>query len=460
MNCRLSILLTVLILSSVSLNGQLSFTLKEAQKYAVQNSYTSVDSQLNIENAERKVKETIAIGLPQINASGTFQNFLDIPVNVFPDFISPSVYNILVDEDLIPEDNVPEFGTVPAQFGTEYNVNAGLSVSQLIFSGTYLVGLQATRAYVDLRRFQHNKTVADIEQSVASAYYGVLVAEENVKILSESKSTLEKSYTEVQELYKEGFVEEQDAEQLELTISQINSNILNAERQFINMMDLLKFQLGLPLIQDIQLSDNLDDMIDLCSKINPTQLSLSLQDHPDYQIAESNLGLQNINLKNEKTKYYPTLGAFFEYAQSAQRNEFDIFSKDGEWFPQTLWGLNFNLPIFSSGMKKNVVKQAEIEVMKAENLEKQVTESLKLAEASSKSNYLFALDNLKNQKRSVEIAKSIRDKTNIKYQEGISSSFELNQIESQYLEAQGNYIQAVLALLEAKSELDKALNIQ
>ncbi|NND78104.1 MAG: TolC family protein [Flavobacteriales bacterium] len=440
------------------ISAQHSLSLEQAQNYALQNSYENRMAVLDVESARSKVKETFAIGLPQINASGSFQHFLDIPVTVLPDFISPSVYSALVNEDLIPDDNVPEFGTFPAQFGTDYNVTGGIELQQLIFNGSYLIGLQATKAFVEVSKNQQEMTFAEVKQAVATAYYGVLVATENIRILQENRTTLTATLSDTRAYFEEGFVEEQDVEQLELTVSQLDAGIANAERQLANLNDLFKMQIGMPISENVTLSDSLETLLEKYSNTNLSSKNLVPNLHPNYKIAESNLNLWGLNVKNEKAKYLPSLSAFGSYSQSAQRLEFDFFDSGGEWFPSSLWGINLSVPIFSSGMKKNIVKQAQVEEDKAEIILTQVEQGLKMEYSNAYSNYLFSAEQYQIQKDNVALAKRIRDKTQIKYNEGISSSFEYNQMQSQYLQTESTYIETVLNFLNARSALDKASN--
>ncbi|MEM7161769.1 MAG: TolC family protein [Bacteroidota bacterium] len=438
--------------------AQKSLSLEEAQAFAVENAYSNLIAQKEIDKSRSLVKETFAIGLPQINASGSFQHFLDIPVNVLPDFISPSVYGVLINEDLIPAGNVPEFGTVPAQFGTDYNVTGGVELQQLLFNGSYLIGLQATKAFVEVTQNQLEMNEAEIRQAVATAYYGVLVSGENERILQENLNSLAKLLEDSQAFYEEGFIEEQEVEQLQLTVSQINATLSNLKRQSTNLLDLLKMQMGMPLSENIVLSDNLDGLLNKYKSLTLAQRTLETQAHPLYKTALSNVTLNGLNVKNQKAQYWPVLSAFASHSQTAQRLEFDFFDSDGEWFPSTLWGLNLNVPIFSSGMKKNVVKQAQLDYDIANVQLLQAEEGIKMEYNNAYSNFIFSQEQLQIAKDNADLAKRIYNKTQIKYQEGIASSFELNQLQSQYLEQEANYIEAVLNFLNAKSALDKATN--
>jgi outer membrane protein TolC len=454
------LIITLFLFSALGSHAQaLTLSLEEAKAMALENNREATISQLEIDKAEHIVKETLATGLPQISAEGSFQNYLDIPTTVLPDFISPTVYQVLIDENLVPEGSGGTPGFVPAQFGTNYNVTGGASVSQLIFSGSYLIGLQAAKSYVEFSKVQKELTELDVLESVTQAYFTVILAEENTRVLSESLMTLENLLNETRAMYNEGFVEEQDVEQLQLTFNNLKSQESNALRQQDLTRQLLNFQLGLPLDQAITLTDDLSTLTDE-TMIGEELLEIipDLNDHPSLKVMDTNILLSNLRLKEQKSRYLPTLRGFFNIQRQAQRNEFNFFDSGEDWFPVTVWGINLNVPIFSSGMMHQQVKQREVEVKEAEIRKDQVQASLEMNASKAKSDYIYALETYDLEQSNLDLALSIRNKNRIKYQEGISSSFELNEIENQYIKAQGKKIQASFNLLNALTDLKKAYN--
>jgi outer membrane protein TolC len=271
--------------------------------------------------------------------------------------------------------------------------------------------------------------------------------------------TLEDLLNETKALYQEGFVEEQDVQQLQLTFNNLKSQESNALRQQDLTRQLLNFQLGLPLDQAITLTDDLSTLTDE-TLIGEELLEIipDLSEHPSLKVMETNILLSNLQLKEQKSRYLPTLSGFFNIQRQAQRNEFNFFDSGEDWFPVTVWGINLNVPIFSSGMMHQQVKQREVEVKEAELRKEQVQASLEMNASKAKSDFIYALETYETQQSNRELAGSIRNKTRIKYQEGITSSFELNEIENQYIQSQGRAIESSLNLLNARTELQKALN--
>lgn len=451
-------ILILLLLSPVMIMAQQSFTLEQAQQYALEHSRDVELSDLNIEKAKEVVKETIAIGLPQVNGSVEYNNFLDIPVTVLPDFISPSVYGVLLETGLLDPSQAPgEPGFVEAAFGTSNTANAGVSLNQLIFDGSYLVGLQSTRVFLNLSEYQKDVDLADLKNNVANAYYNVVIAKENVKTLTASKATLQTTFNEISALYQEGLTSEDDKDQMELTLTNLQNSINNAERQIELAKQLLKLNMGMDISTPITVTDEMDQLVN-----NDTEVlvkDFSVANVPEYKLLETNIKSKELLLKNQKVQYLPKLNGFFRYSQSAQRNEFNFFDFDEPWFPSTVWGLQLNVPIFSSGMKHRRVNQAKFDLEMAQIEMKSAEEGLALSAQRAKSDYDFAQDSYQNQKSALELAEKIRNKTLVKYKEGMSSSFELNQIESQYIEAQGNYLMSILNLLQSKEAYKRAYGL-
>lgn len=418
-----------------------SYSLQQAQEYAVQNSYNSKTAQMDVEKARRRVKEITAVGLPQVDGNLSYQNYLKLPVTVIPaDFVGGPAGS---------------FETV--SFGTEHSMTADITANQLIFDGSYIVGLRAAKTYVELSRNNQVKSEIDIRNQVAQAYYMVLAAEENAEILVENATRVEQIYNETKALYESGFVEEQDADQLKLNKMNIENSIANAKRQVVIARNLLKFQMGIPIADSLSLSDNIETLVASSNQPAFLMQEFDLNRHIEYKIMETRIRAGELTLRNEKAAYLPKLSGFFTHQQQAPSNEFNYLS-DAVWYPSTFWGINLRVPIFSSFMRHNKVQQAKIDLDIAKVQQTQVEESLRMEVENARSNYAYALDSYETAKENLALAESIKNKTTIKYKEGLASSLELAQTETQYLTAQGNFIQSLLNLLNGKSQLDKALN--
>jgi len=419
---------------------KLSLSLEQAKAYAVEHSYSTRQAIMDVEIAEKRVKETRAIGLPQASASGSFQNYLEVPVVQIPaDFTGQS------DE------------RVPVPFSTEYTITGGVQVDQLIFSGSYIVGLQAAKVYRELSMNTREKSKQEIKDQITQSYSAVLVARENVETLDSNVQYLKQTLDETRLLYEEGFAAEQDADQLQILYGSAENSYNDAVRYLEITENLFKFTLGISIERDVELTEALDDVLNYGKTQTVLQQQFSYVNNIDFKIAKTNEELQLLNLKNIKTEYMPTLNGFFSYQEQYNADDFDIGNSDF-WFPATLWGLNLNVPIFSSGQRHFKTQQARIELDKAALQSELVSQDLQIQYATARSQYVFALDRYENTRRNLDLVQSILNKEITKYNEGVSTSLNVANTQIQFFEVQSGYIQATQGLVQAKSTLDKILN--
>lgn len=420
--------------------GQQRMTLVQAQQYAVKNANSVTQATFDAELAAIQTKQILAIGLPQVNGSVQFQNFLSLPTSVIPGAI---------------------FGQpgqdVKVQFGVPYQMNAGLSASQILFDGSWLVGLQASKAYLELSQLQIKRSEIEIKHQVAQSYHLAMIAKETIQLLEAGKLLIQKTLSESQALFKEGFIEEQNIDQLQLTLNDWNARINVALAQEQLTLDLLKFNMGMPIASTIELEDNTSV---LSANISDALLSekFAAEGNIEVQIMNKALGLQNLNVKAKQAAALPNFAAFYNYQKQALRREFNFADSNQDWFPMQLWGVQMNVPIFSGGGRYQNIQKAKVEVAKMSANAKLVREGALLAYNSARTNFMSALSNVNTNKASMELAEKIFVKTNQKYKEGLATSFELSQANNQVLQSQGSYVQSLLQLLNAKDQLQKALN--
>lgn len=433
------VLFLLLVKSSI---GQQSYTLKQAQDYAVEHNQKAKNANLDLQIAEKKVWETTASGLPQVSAKGEFQNFIDIPTSVLP----ANAFN-----PLAPADEL-----VGVKFGTEYNFTGSVEVSQLLFSGNYLVGLQAAKTYTSLSKQLKDKSEQEIRNSVANAYYTVLVLQENIAILDSTLLKIKDLYNTTQILVDNKVMESTNASQLKLSVLQVENGIAKVKSQLEVSYSFLKMEMGMDLTAPIELADLYSDIT--ASAVNFGEETFSSSNNIDYQLLETQLKLNELSLKNTKANYLPSLAAFLSHQQVAQRNEFNFFDGEKDWFPTTVWGLTLNIPIFSSGQRASKVSQAKLEVEKSQNTIDQLDKGLQLQMIQASSTYTSTKDVYETQKIAVNVAEEILNSTEIKYKEGVVSSMELTQVQNQLLQAQTDLTNASFDLIKAKLDIDKLLN--
>lgn len=421
------------------------FSLKEVKEFAVKNSVTVINSGLDLSIAKKKVWETTATGLPQISSDISYRDQLKIPTTLIPaKFIDPSA---------------PDGTFFEMKFGTQHNASIDLTVNQLIFNGTYIVGLQSAKIYKRISEESLIKSKIEVKSLVTQTFDLIVISESLLKILKLNYENLKNLYRETREMNLSGFVEDTDVDQIELSLVELKNRISNMDRQIEIGYRLLKFQMGMPLSEYIAIEDNFSLIIKRLHEKNFISDSFSPEMNIDFKIADTAVKSSVMLLKKEKSMFLPSLSAFFTYSKNAMRSSFNFLKKNDEkWFPSTTAGLNLNIPIFSSGLRSARVQQSKLELKKSINTRNEVKRGLKLNYLKSLSNYKNAENNSKTLENSVKLAKRIYKKFLTKYKEGVSSSMDLIQAYNQYLSSELNYRNSLLQLSVAKIEMEKILN--
>lgn len=421
-----------------------SLSMQEAIDYAIKNNYENKIAAKNIDAAKEKKWETTTIGLPQLSAQVDFQNWfkqqsspIDVglfetgePVGIFSEFI----------------------------FTQKQTLNPSLTLSQLIFDGSYLVGLQSAKTYLKISEQAKEKTEIATREAVVNAYGNVLVAEKSIEILNNNKKILEKNLADTQKIFENGLTEEENIEQLQITLGTLENNIRNTERLKVIAYQMLNITLGNTIDENLVLTDTLESL----SKEQSIELlgeSFNINNHIDYQIALNDREANELLLKLEKSKYLPSLGA---YVNLGANNFFDSFTlatgEDKAWFGYSLFGMSLNVPIFTSFGTKAKVSQAKIELENSNIRLQQLEQQLNLQAASARSEYQLSIENFSNAKKNLDLAERIEKKQQVKFIEGLSSSFDLSQAQNQLYAQQNNYIQSMMNVITKKAQLETALN--
>lgn len=420
----------------------MSLSLEEAIDFALENNRQAKNAERDIEAAKKQKWETTATGLPQINASIDYQNFLKQQVSVVP---------------------AEFFGGEPGEFaevifGTKQNVNATATLSQLIFDGSYLVGLQSAKVFLEISKNAKEKTDLEVRKSVINAYGNVLLAEESEAIFKKNKDVLQKNLNETQKIYDNGLTEEESVEQLEITLSGIESALNNATRLKGIAYQMFNIAIGTDLMSKITFTDTLESLAEANITLDLLQNEFNVDNTIDYKIAQNDKVSKELLLKLEKSKALPSLSGFINGGYLAFSDDFSFFQSDQNWSGFSLVGLNLNIPIFSSLGRSAATQRAKINLEKAEEDLNYVEQQLNLQIETAKSNYQYAIEEYKNKKDNLRLAERIENKNQIKFFEGISSSFDLRQAQTQLYTAQQNYLQAMLDVITKKAELETLLN--
>lgn len=438
-------------------DSSFTMSLQEAQDYALKNNLNKKNSVLDIAAAKKRVWETTAIGLPHIDGSASYQYIPgELPKfefdmggqNQLYEYIFTSLSSLgYPPPSSLTETEEEESPTIAQKNSTTYSA----TLSQLIFSGEYIVGLQASKTYLEISKINDEKTALDIKQSIAQGYFSVLTLEENLSIVDSSLENLQVTLNETKAMYKQGLLESTDVDQLELTINTLKNSQKVIERQVELSYRLLKIQLNINQDADLKLADNLEklknqhipQMLDKES-FDPTQTI-------DFKLIDNQERVAELNLKRQKSMSLPNLSAFYRYQDK-------INAPDLDFTINHVIGVNLNVPIFSSFQRSAQVQQKKIELQKTRNNKKLVERNITLQEQQARYDFNNALDKYNYNKKNVELSKKILKKTTIKYKQGTASSLEVTQTTNQYLDSHSKLNSALLELLNAKIKYDKLSN--
>ncbi|MCF8234684.1 MAG: TolC family protein [Bacteroidales bacterium] len=454
----IALLLGLFIGSSIAGQEVKEFSLKEAKSFALENNYDIKNAKTDVAIARKRVNETLAIGLPQINGSISNNNYINIPTTLLPDFITPTIFQVNKQYfGLTPVQDPGPTQFFPAQFGTKYNATASISASQLIFSGEYIIGVKAARTFLEKTRIEYLKNELDVEDAVARSYYFVLIAEENQRILKQNLESLRQLADQTRETYKLGFIEETEADQVDILVGRLEAQLLSLQNQTKIAYSSLKHSLGLQLQDSIRLTDDLD------SQLKQLEYELLLQDPFDYNenidfrilIKQKEIAMAQVS--RARAAYLPSINAFFSAQTNAMRSDYNFFDKDEPWYPTTVWGFEMNIPIFSSGNRAAKLQQAKLQLKKINEIGNKLKSGLTIQVSTARNDFRNAYLIYKNKVDNLQLAETIYKKTEAKFREGMSSSIDLLQMNNQFLNAESEYINAILTLLDNKLTLEKLL---
>ncbi|SHM00295.1 TolC family protein [Mucilaginibacter sp. OK098] len=414
-----------------------NFSIQDCINYAYVHQDSIVNAALDVKSAEYKVKETTGIGLPQIKGTASFQDYLKIPTTLLPGqfFGAPA-------------------GTfIPVQFGVKYQSSLGINADQILFDGSYLVGLKASRTYKELSIKSHVRSQIEVNVSVTKAYYQVLVSNEQLRLINANLAQLKQQMDETVQQNKQGVVEKIDVDRITVQYNNLVTDRENTIRSLALNYQVLKFQMGMPIENPLSLRDKLDDikLDDIAGLSGDTSFYHS---RIEYSLAETGIALKQLDLKRQKSQYLPTLKLNASYTSSYQNNNFGNLYKMS--FPSSYVGLTLDVPIFNGFQRLNQVKQSQIAVLKSQNDLENAKNGLKLQASQANVNYINGLQSLNNQKRNMNLAEEVLRVSKIKYQQGVGSSIEVTQAQTSLEDADNKYIQGLYDALISKVDLDKA----
>ena len=419
-----------------------SLTLDEAIEYGINNNFSVKNANREIEKAQKDRWSTIAIGLPQIYAEVNYQNFLEMPVSLVPaEFFGGQS---------------GEFAEI--SFGTKQKVIGSVRMDQLIFDGSYIVGLEASKIFLKISENIYEKTTLETKKIIVNNYAAALLAGENVKLLNKNKKNLEENVSEIHQLFKNGFVEEESVEQIQLTLANINTQLKYAVNLSKIIHEMLKFNLGIPVEKKVVLSSQISEIIDESNLIFENQNNFNISNNIDIKIAENNFLSESLLYKYEKSKFLPSLKAFINGSYTGNNEKFDFAKNNQKWFGSSLFGLSLDIPLFSSFSKKVNSQKAKISMQQAETKLNETQYRIRMEIETALNDYQLAIENYFTEKENLGLAERIENKNQVKYFEGMVGSFELRQAQLQLYSSQSKYLSSIQNLIERKINLETLIN--
>ena len=417
-------------------------SLEEALAFGEQNNRNIKKASMEIRKAYKDQWSTIAIGLPQISANADYQNFIELPTSLIPAQFFGG--------------NEGEFAEV--QFGTPQTMTAGLTLQQLIFDGSYIVGLEASKIFLKISENIFEKTLLEVRKNIVQTYSSVLLARENINFLEKNKNNLEKNLLELNQLYENGFEEEESVEQIRLTLSGVKTQLRYVNNIERITLDMLKLLMGFPIKSPLILSDNLDKLTNDSLFNFKVPQNLSLDNNIDIKIAENNLLSETLLYRYERSKGLPRLSAFLNGNYTGNSESFTFTQQGQKWFGAALLGINLQIPVFSSLRRSALSQKAKIAMLQAENDLTETQERILIEVKAAENDYKLAVENYFTNKENLELATRIEKKNQLKYFEGVTSSFELREAQLQLYSAQNNYIKSIQEVIQKKLSLQTILN--
>ena len=441
---KIHLFLFLILLTGVTQAQELpeSLRLEEAIAYGLTHNRSIINADREIQKAKKEKWKTIATGLPQISSEVNYQNFLEMPVSLVP---------------------AEFFGGNPGEFreltfGTEQNMIGTLKMEQLIFDGSYLVGLQATKVYLAISENLFEKTNLEVKKLITNLYSNVLLAKYNIRFLEKNKASLENNFQEIHQMFINGFEEEESVEQIQLSLAQTNSQLKYAKNLLKIQQEMLKFVIGYPIETPLKLSDELDDIFNEDLYFETLPNANNIENNIDIRIADNTVKSEALKLKLEKSKALPKVNAFINQTYTGNSNEFTFTDSDQKWYGSSLLGLNVKIPIFSSLGRSANTQKAKISLDQAKTQLEETQSKIRIDVNAALNEYQLAIDNYYTEKENLRLAERIEQKNQTKFFEGMIQSFELRIAQLQLYSAQSNFVNAIQKVITNKIELETLLN--
>ena len=435
------------------------FSLKQAADYGLKNAVQVRNALLDIKIQKQTNREITSAALPQLNGSIGVTHFFNIALTTLPNFISPSTYQVLIDEGVknatgntiqIP---VGGFGNIAAQFGVPWTASGGLDLSQILFDGQVFVGLQARSAAMELASRTADVTAEQIKTNINKIYYQLVIGQKQLGSIDANIERFNKLLNDTKEIYKNGFAEKLDVDKVSVQLN----NLITEKEKIISQLTQgnagLKFLINMPQKDVLVLTDTLgEDEL----KANMLEDAYSYTDRKEIQLLTVATKLNGYNIKRYELSRIPTIAAFASYSKNAQRTKFDFFNK-GDWFTTSFAGVKVIVPIFDGFARRAKIENARLSYQKSANNLQQAKESMDYEVSVARMKMKSAMLTVDNQKKNIQLAEEVFNTTKKKYDQGLGSNQEIYTAQTELKVAQNNYYSALYDAITSKIDYLKAV---
>ena len=419
-------------------NTRHELSIQQAVDYANKNNVQVKNALLEIKKQAETNREVTSAALPQISGTGSYTYNAKLPVSLVP---------------------AEFFGGQPGTFekiafGLKHNVTYGVQLNQILFDGQVFVGLQARESVLDFQRKNAEVTEEMIKVNIHKVYYQLVVSKQQIELLDANIDRFEKLLKDTRIIHENGFAEKLDVDKVNVTLTNLQTEKIRALNQIENGYVGLKVLMGMPVRDELILTDTLsyDQVRDNVLSADGFQYS----DRKEFQSADLGIKLNEYNVQRYKLSRIPTLTLNGYYNRNAQRNTFDIFKGGRDWFDISAVSLNLNIPIFTGFSTKAKIQRAKIELQQSinaqENLKNVIDNDIQVA----KNNFRSSVASLDYQKKNMELAENVLAQTRKKYESGIGSQLEINTAQTELKTAQTNYINSLYDAIISKTDFLKA----
>ncbi|HLF46777.1 MAG TPA: TolC family protein [Chitinophagaceae bacterium] len=434
-------------------------TVKDAVDIAFKNVTDLKNARLDYKIAEARNKEIVGLALPQVNGSFQGNHYLSLPQIQFPDGTEKTIYDVLKENGVRdgsgnPITKVVDISFRNFSFFTPWNVNAGVSVQQLLFEPQVFVGLEARKELLTNGNLQIKVAEDRVKEAVHKSYYAVLIAKKQLGFIQESIKRLEKLSSDMNEMYKNGFVEKLDIDKTTVSLNNTRTIEQQLKNGIVMGYAVLKMNLGLSQTDSLILKDELTaEQV----KEGALENEFNYESRNEVKLINSAVKLQGYDIRRYKLSYAPTVAAFYNFQRTGQRSAETMGNqKPWFWYSTSLAGLSVNLPIFDGMQKKNKIRQSRFTLEKVENTLDQVKKGIDLERTVAKNSLSSAILNMDAQEKNMELAEKVYNTVKKKYEQGVGSSFEVLQADTEMQQAQSNYFKALYDAIVAKINYQKA----